>query len=80
MKAYHEKANDYDSSFQAYLDEQEIIYYPIDISSDTSKLNQSTVSYIAGLLGKPRNYGKITFYSNYFLSSFFSYTNFHGYI
>jgi adenylate kinase len=39
------------------MDEQEIIYFPIDVALDTSAFMQNTVAYMCGMLGKPRNYG-----------------------
>jgi len=57
LAAYREANLEYDSCLQSYLDEQEIIYFPVDIVPDTSPSMQGTVTYICSLLGKPRNYG-----------------------
>jgi adenylate kinase len=54
---YHAQEEDYDRTFVAYLNEQEILYDPIDVSTDLSEMLQKTVTKISHLLGKPRNYG-----------------------
>ena len=57
LDAYRSRWQHYKSSVQAFLDEHKIAYYPIDITLFTS--NDRLVQYLAGLMGKPRNYGGV---------------------
>ncbi|CAG7834071.1 unnamed protein product [Allacma fusca] len=57
LSAFHHQEEDYDKTFVAYLNEQEILYDPIDVSKDLSEMMQKTTAKISYLLGKPRNYG-----------------------
>ena len=58
LAKYREENSKYERSLQAYLDDQEIVYFPIDVANDNSPSMQASVSFMCGLLGKPRNYGK----------------------
>jgi len=57
LQEYKERNSEYESSFPYFMDEQEILYFPIDVEMDKSQMMQSTVFRISNMIGKPRNYG-----------------------
>ena len=61
LEAYNEKQAVYEDTFIAYLNEQEILYEPIDVSEDKSDIMQMTTTKVSHLLGRPRNYGIFKF-------------------
>ena len=58
LEQYRKDQDDYEKTFIAYLNEQEILYEPIDITTDTSNIMRGTTVKISHMLGKPRNYGR----------------------
>ncbi|CAL8072219.1 unnamed protein product [Orchesella dallaii] len=58
LLAEHRELNSvYETSFLYYLDLQEILYFPIDITTGDGLLMQNIIGKLMDMLGKPRNYG-----------------------
>lgn len=58
LQAYRKKMDNYDSTALHYMDLQEMIYYSIDVTADSSANLPNIILRISDLLGKPHNYGQ----------------------
>lgn len=54
---YREMNSIYETTFLYYLDLQELLYVPIDITTGDGLLMQNIIGKAMDMLGKPRNYG-----------------------
>lgn len=57
---YREANSVYETSFLYYMDIQEILYFPIDITTGYGLLMQNIIGKVMDMLGKPRNYGTLS--------------------
>lgn len=59
LSNYREQCSKYDGTFTYYMDTQEILYFPMDITMDDSPMLISSVRKMSDMLGRPHNYGNI---------------------